>query len=222
MSDCYRCGQPGHNRNQCLNGTTLPGRVVASDAPEPRYAGSYDEHMARIKDAVRRWHEGEISLDDKRRMISDENIRWHGVTAARARKLTWPALRRFVVDTRHNDQCATASPQDDEGQARDHVPDLPRADPCREPDRLHRLLGARRLRCAADHRPPRRRSMSTLARCLFRGCPMRFLVGEDRFCVDHRGEDLGIERAAAELGIDLGQLASMAPGDRGALDGAPR
>ena len=65
---------------------------------------------------------------------------------------------------------------------------------------------------AAQSRPGR-----TLARCLFKACPVRFASGKDRMCAEHGADDGALFRAMAELGIE------RVPGDRsdgpGAADG---
>lgn len=70
---CYHCGQAGHFVAEC------PQMVPAS---------SFGEHMARIDAYVGQWARHEISRDQKRKMISDENLLWYGPSCRKA--LTWP------------------------------------------------------------------------------------------------------------------------------------
>ena len=70
---CYHCGEPGHFVAEC------PKTVPAS---------SHEEHMARIDSYVTMWHRGEITRDQKRKMISDENLLYYGTACPR--KLIWP------------------------------------------------------------------------------------------------------------------------------------
>jgi hypothetical protein len=60
---CYHCGEPGH-------------WVV--DCPTMRPAASSEEHQARIDSYVASWVRGEITVDRKRKMISDENLLYYG------------------------------------------------------------------------------------------------------------------------------------------------
>ncbi len=74
---CYKCGQHGHFAANC------PLNVPASDR---------DEHMARIDALVGQRAAGEISTEDKRRLISAENILFYGADnpLLRSRGLTYP------------------------------------------------------------------------------------------------------------------------------------
>ena len=47
------------------------------------------------------------------------------------------------------------------------------------------------------------------ARCLVRGCPLRFTTGDDRLCLDHRDET-GPTAAARAAAFDL---LTLLPGD---------
>jgi len=67
--NCYHCGEPGHFVAAC---------------PEMMPASSYEEHQARICEYVRRWALGEITMVQKRKMISDENLLWHGPKCSKA------------------------------------------------------------------------------------------------------------------------------------------
>lgn len=60
---CYHCGEPGHFVAAC------PMMVPAS---------STEEHVARIAGYVDAWVRGEITIDRKRKMISDENLLHYG------------------------------------------------------------------------------------------------------------------------------------------------
>lgn len=70
---CYHCGEPGHFVAAC------PMMVPAE---------SFEEHMARIDSYIASWARGEIGLERKRKMISDENLLHYGPTCRRA--LLWP------------------------------------------------------------------------------------------------------------------------------------
>lgn len=70
---CYHCGIPGHFIAAC------PLMIPAS---------SFEEHIARIDGYVDDWLVGLISRDRKRKMISDENLMWHGPGCRKA--LLWP------------------------------------------------------------------------------------------------------------------------------------
>lgn len=68
MSNCYRCGEPGHYAYDCqLNLRAL----------------DHAEHMARIAEIVGQWVAGEITREQKRCKISDENVQWHGADVPR-------------------------------------------------------------------------------------------------------------------------------------------
>jgi hypothetical protein len=71
---CFSCGQPGHVKAHC------PARQQHGD--------SWDDHIAIIDATVTAWTEGNISIDRKRRMISDENRSFYG--AGCPRRLQWP------------------------------------------------------------------------------------------------------------------------------------
>lgn len=66
---CYHCGEPGHFVAEC------PGMVPAA---------SYEEHQARIDSYIAQWARREISTARKRKMISDENLLWHGPKCPKA------------------------------------------------------------------------------------------------------------------------------------------
>lgn len=70
---CYHCGTPGHFVAEC------PLMVPAA---------SRDEHMARIDGYVGMRVHGEIGLERKRKMISDENLLYYGPGCRKA--LLWP------------------------------------------------------------------------------------------------------------------------------------
>ncbi len=66
---CYHCGELGHFVAEC------PMMIPAS---------SIEEHQARICGYAGRWARGEITLTQKRKMISDENLLWHGPKCSKA------------------------------------------------------------------------------------------------------------------------------------------
>ncbi len=66
--NCYHCG--GHH--------------YVAECPLMIPAASRDEHMARIDQYVAMWQRGEVTLERKRKMISDENLLWHGPACRRA------------------------------------------------------------------------------------------------------------------------------------------
>ncbi len=70
---CYHCGTPGHFVAEC---------------PLMTPAGSKDEHLARIGGYVAEWHRSEITVERKRKMISDENLLYYGPSCRKA--LRWP------------------------------------------------------------------------------------------------------------------------------------
>ena len=61
VGECFTCGDAGHQARAC---------------PLLRPAASREEHAGRIASIVRRWHDGQISLDAKRRLITAENLLW--------------------------------------------------------------------------------------------------------------------------------------------------
>lgn len=81
---CYRCGEPGHVKAEC----TAPPAPPPASAPGQMDARAYSAHMETIEDAVADWAAGTITLDQKRRKISDENRRYYGPGVRKA--LTWP------------------------------------------------------------------------------------------------------------------------------------
>jgi hypothetical protein len=56
--DCYRCGDYGH---------------IALDCPLAAPAASRAEHEGRIAAYIRRWQDGDITIHQKRRWITEEN-----------------------------------------------------------------------------------------------------------------------------------------------------
>ncbi len=70
---CYHCGTPGHFVAEC---------------PLMIPAASQGEHLARIGQYVDMWVAGEITVERKRKMISDENLMHYGPSCRRA--LLWP------------------------------------------------------------------------------------------------------------------------------------
>ena len=70
---CYHCGTPGH---------------FVADCPMMVPAASHEEHMARIDLYVAMWARGELGLEQKRKMISDENLLHYG--PACPKRLLWP------------------------------------------------------------------------------------------------------------------------------------
>ena len=60
---CYHCEEPGH---------------FAANCPVTAVAGSFEEHLARIDRFVARWVDRELTTEQKRRLISDENTLYYG------------------------------------------------------------------------------------------------------------------------------------------------
>ena len=67
-SKCWKCGEPGHYAYAC----TLMTR-----------AENYAEHVSRIAAIVGRWIGQEISTEEKRAKISEENVQWYGPDVSR-------------------------------------------------------------------------------------------------------------------------------------------
>jgi Zinc knuckle len=77
-TNCYQCGEPGHMIASC------PALLPGNDDEALTYAA----HLAVIDAIVANWHEGKLSIDQKRKMISDENRAYYGPSCRRA--LAWP------------------------------------------------------------------------------------------------------------------------------------
>lgn len=74
--ECFTCGGDHRARDcdqQPRTGVSLP-TVKAAD---------HDEHMARITGYAQLWHDGRITVNQKRRAIADENLQWYGGSMAR-------------------------------------------------------------------------------------------------------------------------------------------
>jgi hypothetical protein len=64
--------------------------TMRGQSPESTTDG-YRDHLARIGQLTERWHEGLITVDEKRRAISDENRQFYGPDCPK--HLLWrPAL----------------------------------------------------------------------------------------------------------------------------------
>ena len=57
-------------------------------------------------------------------------------------------------------------------------------------------------------------TLAPLARCPAKACPVRYTTpgSTDHLCAEHSHDDWAVHVAARELGVDLGELASTAPG----------
>jgi hypothetical protein len=60
---CFNCGEDGHIKAEC------PARLSKE---------SRSDHMAVIDETMQAWIDGKISIEQKRRMISDENLAYYG------------------------------------------------------------------------------------------------------------------------------------------------
>jgi hypothetical protein len=74
---CFNCGEDGHIDPDC------PARIPAA---------GYREHLSRLVRLADLWVAGRISREQKRRMISAENVLWYGADnpELRARHLIYP------------------------------------------------------------------------------------------------------------------------------------
>ena len=72
---CYNCGSPDHWKDAC---------------PIAVRAGSYAEHMARIASFVDRWVNGDMTIEQKRTAIGQENVQWYGPGCPS--RLRWPVF----------------------------------------------------------------------------------------------------------------------------------
>jgi len=81
--ECFKCGSDEHLFARCPERAPRRKRAPAA-APQPSAvaalpsARDYDEHLAVIDEYVAAWHRGEISAGEKRRAVSDENLRYYG------------------------------------------------------------------------------------------------------------------------------------------------
>jgi Zinc knuckle len=67
--NCYHCHEPGH---------------FAAACPFMTPAASYEEHLARIDHFVAQWHSGAITMEQKRHLVSDENLLHYGPSCRKA------------------------------------------------------------------------------------------------------------------------------------------
>ena len=73
--NCYTCGSDDHLYRDCPGRETRPPAGVAK--PGGR-ADTFEEHMERIDGYVALWHGRQITMQQKRRAIADENLQWYG------------------------------------------------------------------------------------------------------------------------------------------------
>ncbi len=80
--NCHNCGEAGHFARSCP--ARLPGTIDAGQL----IAGSHAEHLDRIDGHVWDWITGKTSIEEKRRLISAENVGFYG--AGCPRRLMYP------------------------------------------------------------------------------------------------------------------------------------
>ena len=73
MNGCFNCGSTDHWRDAC---------------PLALRADSYEEHLGRISGFVDQWADGDMTIEQKRLAIGQENMQWYG--SACPSRLRWP------------------------------------------------------------------------------------------------------------------------------------